>query len=117
MSAGFSWNQRNTGGHRPPLQCTEPLFNRFLLEFIPQCKLHHTRRGCRCELAEVGRRICVQRQIGEVHIVERIERLGTELEPMAFDRHPEYLADCNIRVRSEEHTSELQSHLNLVCRL
>jgi hypothetical protein len=20
MSAGFSWNQRNTGGHRPPLQ-------------------------------------------------------------------------------------------------
>src|SRR6266478_5235005 len=29
MSAGFSWNQRNTGGHRPPLQQTEPLFNRF----------------------------------------------------------------------------------------
>src|SRR5438128_7014992 len=22
MSAGFSWNQRNTGGHRPPLQLT-----------------------------------------------------------------------------------------------
>ncbi len=21
MSAGFSWTQRNTGGHRPPLQC------------------------------------------------------------------------------------------------
>jgi len=20
MSAGFSWNQRRTGGHRPPLQ-------------------------------------------------------------------------------------------------
>src|SRR5260370_24682842 len=24
---------------------------------------------------------------------------------------------CSIQVRSEEHTSELQSHLNLVCRL
>src|SRR5260370_21679658 len=26
-------------------------------------------------------------------------------------------SDCAIGVRSEEHTSELQSHLNIVCRL
>src|SRR5260370_25987246 len=33
-------------------------------------------------------------------------------------RHaPEGGADAAHRVRSEEHTSELQSHLNLVCRL
>jgi len=25
MSAGFVWNQRNTGGHRPPLQCIRHL--------------------------------------------------------------------------------------------
>src|SRR5215510_8444640 len=25
MSAGLSWNQRNTGGHRPPLQLIPPL--------------------------------------------------------------------------------------------
>src|SRR4029077_13660913 len=30
--------------------------------------------------------------------------------------HPDHLAHL-LRVRSEEHTSELQSHLNLVCRL
>ena len=29
MSAGFSQNQRNTGGHRPPLQWAQPLFNGF----------------------------------------------------------------------------------------
>jgi hypothetical protein len=29
MSAGFSQNQRNTGGHRPPLQWMEPFFNGF----------------------------------------------------------------------------------------
>src|SRR5207237_10816356 len=29
----------------------------------------------------------------------------------------EALPDEDVRVRSEEHTSELQSHLNLVCRL
>src|SRR4029434_6031771 len=27
------------------------------------------------------------------------------------------MTKCNVNVRSEEHTSELQSHLNLVCRL
>src|SRR5260370_11073111 len=33
-------------------------------------------------------------------------------------RWPEHVGDgCDARYRSEEHTSELQSHLNLVCRL
>src|SRR5260370_20209207 len=35
------------------------------------------------------------------------ERLGVKLSPMFLFEHE----------RSEEHTSELQSHLNLVCRL
>src|SRR5207237_7615958 len=36
---------------------------------------------------------------------------------LAFDAHPRHsdLREC--AERSEEHTSELQSHLNLVCRL
>jgi hypothetical protein len=29
MSAGSSWNQRNTGGHRPPLQCIRYLVSIF----------------------------------------------------------------------------------------
>src|SRR5260370_21718096 len=32
------------------------------------------------------------------------------------DKQPPYLLDSS-QLRSEEHTSELQSHLNLVCRL
>src|SRR5690242_21472449 len=44
-------------------------------------------------------------------------RLGSDLL-----RHPNYRSPLhrrwsNVRMRSEEHTSELQSHVNLVCRL
>src|SRR2546427_4913990 len=39
--------------------------------------------------------------------------LGGELEPSAGS----VAIDANERVRSEEHTSELQSQSNLVCRL
>src|SRR5260370_26601127 len=36
---------------------------------------------------------------------------------LAFDEPPEHDAVAEQQGRSEEHTSELQSHLNLVCRL
>src|SRR5207237_5637234 len=39
---------------------------------------------------------------------ERIDRRTVERDARDFSRH---------LIRSEEHTSELQSHLNLVCRL
>src|SRR5260370_29829693 len=42
--------------------------------------------------------------------------LSPWLSSIVRDPHIGYSA-CNRRVRSEEHTSELQSHLNLVCRL
>src|SRR5690242_21090919 len=35
----------------------------------------------------------------------------------AFAESPDFAAAVGERVRSEEHTSELQSHVNLVCRL
>src|SRR5260370_30883742 len=38
-------------------------------------------------------------------------------ENLAFDRGALDFVDKSRGVRSEEHTSELQSHLNLVCRL
>src|SRR5690606_42144062 len=34
-----------------------------------------------------------------------------------LDRHVGWLGELGLRGRSEEHTSELQSHENLVCRL
>src|SRR5260370_40962363 len=40
-----------------------------------------------------------------------------ELEPQGLRSMPYGLCVCPPRPRSEEHTSELQSHLNLVCRL
>src|SRR5690242_21431136 len=36
------------------------------------------------------------------------------MSPAARPRHPPNCGECG---RSEEHTSELQSHVNLVCRL
>src|SRR5260370_25571418 len=39
-------------------------------------------------------------------------RAGLSRVPGAFGQH-----DASVYQRSEEHTSELQSHLNLVCRL
>src|SRR2546427_9562367 len=37
--------------------------------------------------------------------------------PRDSTRHPQYPPNCGILRRSEEHTSELQSQSNLVCRL
>src|SRR5260370_30386378 len=33
------------------------------------------------------------------------------------ERENDWIQTCALPIRSEEHTSELQSHLNLVCRL
>src|SRR5260370_23782400 len=41
---------------------------------------------------------------------------GTGLRRCAIQKHPDSSAQ-RMKLRSEEHTSELQSHLNLVCRL
>src|SRR5260370_29426928 len=42
--------------------------------------------------------------------IRRVRRI----RPLCADGH---YVGCSVCVRSEEHTSELQSHLNLVCRL
>src|SRR5260370_23423434 len=47
-----------------------------------------------------------------VGVEEVLEELGEERRPVGDERLADPLED-----RSEEHTSELQSHLNLVCRL
>src|SRR5260370_26340544 len=48
--------------------------------------------------------------------VARLSRLAAFSRIILFDRRGTGVSDRMIR-RSEEHTSELQSHLNLVCRL
>src|SRR5436190_6495587 len=42
---------------------------------------------------------------------------GKDSGPIAFHQHISSQADVIDRARSEEHTSELQSHSDLVCRL
>src|SRR5690242_21492832 len=54
----------------------------------------------------------------ELHAARRIAQ--GDLPPVR--RHDEFVGPARVRdgarsVRSEEHTSELQSHVNLVCRL
>src|SRR5260370_14840377 len=48
-----------------------------------------------------------------------IQASSLRLNPATMARRlsPTCLASLDFRSRSEEHTSELQSHLNLVCRL
>src|SRR2546430_15129079 len=45
-----------------------------------------------------------------------LHRNGRPERAHVFARHPEARSDAG-RIRSEEHTSELQSQSNLVCRL
>src|SRR5207249_11029671 len=46
----------------------------------------------------------------------KLSDAGTDL-PSAFDRARQALVDLEATTRSEEHTSELQSRFDLVCRL
>src|SRR5690606_41397153 len=48
--------------------------------------------------------------------VPRGEGLVTDLHPVGITHHRASPLDVDARVRSEEHTSELQSRENLVCR-
>src|SRR5688572_32453231 len=59
-------------------------------------------------------RIVVGRRPGGLHLLERHALLDHRLHAIANDgHHVAIIGD----VRSEEHTSELQSQSNLVCRL
>src|SRR5260370_25267375 len=47
------------------------------------------------------------------HVPPQLEKLIAQMVEMDPERRPPSI----LEVRSEEHTSELQSHLNIVCRL
>src|SRR3990167_8511618 len=53
---------------------------------------------------------------GDLGVLEQIEQHGLERVELRAGRHPGLAHDLDAR-RSEEHTSELQSQSNLVCRL
>src|SRR2546426_9255872 len=65
------------------------------------------------EMAEVCRRLSSARQAKEPENREFLEAMGYDLDSPRAD-YIEALTAC---ARSEEHTSELQSPCNLVCRL
>src|SRR3989454_5405152 len=57
-------------------------------------------------------------EIGTMKVTEEIDALETmALDPVQFLVMPKFLAMALMLPRSEEHTSELQSPCNLVCRL
>src|SRR5690242_21313492 len=59
----------------------------------------------------------VDRRLGCVEVL-RVDRVVVEQSPSAEpDDVAGQVADRPQQARSEEHTSELQSHVNLVCRL
>src|SRR5260221_4594752 len=52
-------------------------------------------------------------QLGRCHIAQEVQRMGAVAEIAACRTRLALCQEC----RSEEHTSELQSHSDLVCRL
>src|SRR2546426_4911559 len=62
-------------------------------------------------------RAAVQAHHEEAEIVLFSAKFEAELGELAGEERGEYLASAGVRERSEEHTSELQSPCNLVCRL
>src|SRR5690242_21577884 len=55
--------------------------------------------------------LAAQEHALQVHVLHALPRLGRGVQNRTVVRRRD------ARVRSEEHTSELQSHVNLVCRL
>src|SRR5260370_31675954 len=66
----------------------------------------------------VHRVVCKGGALQEVFVGLRDDRLCEQIGPLSTCAIAEYFADrASGKRRSEEHTSELQSHLTLVCRL
>src|SRR5690242_20898174 len=57
------------------------------------------------------------RRLGTDHPAYGVQRALTHLVVVGVDVETEDQARVAVADRSEEHTSELQSHVNLVCRL
>src|SRR5690606_39614589 len=53
----------------------------------------------------------------ELRLIERNDVIGQDVEADLLERAGQGLSPAAAEVRSEEHTSELQSRENLVCRL
>src|SRR5579864_1142877 len=82
------------------------------------------------QLAILGRYFRVRRLLGTCCIASEFDTshiwrsasfpwraLSAEIAPSLPPRNPNECHRCPDERRSEEHTSELQSHVNLVCRL
>src|SRR5260370_26462017 len=72
----------------------------------------------------IGQDVAVSRFSWEARHESRARRPWLQSPGAAYSRtcravvpSSKLLPDMNVSTRSEEHTSELQSHLNLVCRL
>src|SRR5690242_21007895 len=79
---------------RPPRSTLFPYTTLFRSPFVPPGILHHA--------GKIGDRL-----VGAGADIDELPDLGVRV--LLHQKHD--------RIRSEEHTSELQSHVNLVCRL
>src|SRR2546422_2232595 len=71
-------------------------------------------RGIHVERNVVVRGAPADQQLGGERAIEDVHRLSRQVVPLARKLR---VADEQEEARSEEHTSELQSRLHLVCRL
>src|SRR5260370_27064903 len=91
---------------RPPISTLFPYTTLSRSAIVTTAALYHPRRGRRRDADAPRRRRASGRRAGP-------PRRPAEHARMVAGRPPR----PRRRARSEEHTSELQSHLNLVCRL
>src|SRR5260370_41005432 len=111
--------------HRPPLPSLFSLFSLFLFflmirrpprsTLFPYTTLFRSEEQA-AQTVVVDAHVVVEDLVG---VLRRGLELQEEVEHhvRVVDRLPGAAAEAVAVVRSEEHTSELQSHLNLVCRL
>src|SRR2546422_2005844 len=83
---------------------------------FPYTTLFRSRGGASVQGGMVGRQVhLAQRALREIHGVVVPAAFGAAVRREVFNRGQNRVGGA--RVRSEEHTSELQSRLHLVCRL
>src|SRR5690349_23273591 len=81
-----------------------------LHDALPICMIRQTEARLRERNRELQE---LSRQVERLAVIEERDRLAREMH----DSVAQVLAYLLVRLRSEEHTSELQSRRDLVCRL
>src|SRR5579859_2979336 len=75
------------------------------LKLVSQRELHGARVQRPLELTKCLRRLQTQARVGEIRMVESVERLGPKLNPLPFPRQAECLRNRHVDVKDWRQTN------------